>query len=111
MGGNSLQIWGFVDGIVCPIARPVEEQQHYFSGHKGYHGIKYQSIVIPGGLISSLYGPELGPNGDWKVRQDCGLEGAFGQVFHEQEQQQKRKILNFWHMLLHMEFWAHLPYK
>ena len=72
--GVSTETWGFIDGTVRPIARPLEEQQRYYLGHKGYHGIKYQSIVTPDGLISSLYGPELGPKGDWKLWQESGVE-------------------------------------
>lgn len=72
---------GFIDGTVRPIAQPIDEQQQYYSGHKGYHGIKYQSIVTPDGLISSLYGPELSPKGDWKLWQESGLEQILRQIF------------------------------
>ena len=79
--GESTQTWGFIDGTVRPVARPTEEQQRYYSGHKGYHGIKYQSIVTPDGLISSLYGPELGPKGDWKVWQESEIEERLRHIF------------------------------
>ena len=64
------QFWGFIDGTVRHIARSIEDQESYYSGHKDYHGIKYQSIVLPDGLIASLYGPDLGPTGDWKLWQE-----------------------------------------
>lgn len=67
-------IWGFIDGTVRPIARPMEQQEQYYSGHKCYHGIKYQGIVTPDGLITSLYGPRFGPEGDWKLWKDCKIE-------------------------------------
>lgn len=35
-------IWGLIDGTVRPIARPTERQEEYYSGHKCYHGPKYQ---------------------------------------------------------------------
>ncbi|RPB25637.1 hypothetical protein L211DRAFT_94321 [Terfezia boudieri ATCC MYA-4762] len=60
---------------------PTEDQQLYYSGHKGYHGIKYQSIMTPDGLISSLYGPEFSPKGDWKLWQELGVEQILRQVF------------------------------
>ena len=56
-----------------PIACPEVYQELYYSGHKGYHGIKFQSIVTPDGLISSLYGPIFGPVGDWRMWKDCGI--------------------------------------
>jgi len=64
VGVQELVIWGFIDGTVRPIARPLVRQEDYYSGHKGYYGLKFQSIVTPDGFISSLYGPELGPKGD-----------------------------------------------
>jgi len=48
-------------------------QKSYYSGHKGYHRIIFQSIVTPDGLISSVYGPELAPKGDWKLWQESGI--------------------------------------
>ena len=80
---DSLQIWGFIDGTVRPIARPTSEQQLYYSGHKGYHGMKFQSIVTPDGLISSLYGPEMGPKGDWKLWEESGIEFILRGMFDE----------------------------
>ena len=67
-------IWGFIDGTVRPIARPLVDQEGYYSGHKWYHGVKYQGIVTPDGLISSLYGPDFGPVGDWKLWKECQIE-------------------------------------
>ena len=33
------------------------------------------------GLISSLYGPEIGPKGDWKLWQNSGLEEILRRIF------------------------------
>jgi hypothetical protein len=49
--------WGFIDGTVRPICRPQQNQKLVFNGHKRVYGLKFQSIVIPNGLISHLYGP------------------------------------------------------
>lgn len=48
--------WGFIDGTARPICRPGENQQEFFSGHKRYHCVKYQSVVAPDGIIVSLFG-------------------------------------------------------
>ena len=48
--------WGFVDGTVRPICRPGEHQRIMYNGHKRVHGIKFQSVVAPNGLIANLYG-------------------------------------------------------
>ena len=49
--------FGFVDGTVRPISRPGECQRLVYNGHKRVHGLKFQSVVVPNGLIAHLYGP------------------------------------------------------
>ena len=49
--------FGFVDGTVRPVSRPDENQRVVYNGHKRVHGLKFQSVVIPNGLIAHLYGP------------------------------------------------------
>ena len=56
--GAALQnCFGFVDGTVRPIARPDEHQRMMYNGHKRVHAIKFQSVALPNGLITNLYGP------------------------------------------------------
>ena len=49
--------FGFVDGTVRPITQPGENQRLLYNGHKRVHGLKFQSVVLPNGLIAHLYGP------------------------------------------------------
>ena len=63
---------GFIDGTVRPICRPTRYQRVCYNGHKRIHAIKFQSIVIPNGLIAHLYGPMEGR------RHDCALLAASG---------------------------------
>ena len=46
--------WAFFDGTVRPISRLNESQKILYNGHKKIHGIKFQSVVAPNGLRSSL---------------------------------------------------------
>lgn len=55
---ESMQTWGFIDGAVRPVARPTREQQLY----EGYHGLKYQSIVTPDGLVSNSKAKQISCN-------------------------------------------------
>lgn len=55
---------GFVDGTVRPICRPTEGQKYVYSGHKRCHGLKYQMVVGPNGMVLNLYGPVLGTRHD-----------------------------------------------
>lgn len=67
-------VWGFVDGTLRPFCRLGENQQTYYSGYKKTHSFKFQSIVTPDGLLSSLVGPFPGPVGDWTIWQASGIE-------------------------------------
>ena len=51
--------WGFVDGTVRLISRPGEHQRVIYNGHKRVHGLKFQSVVAPNGLIANLYMVQL----------------------------------------------------
>ena len=48
--------FGSIDGIVRPISKPDENQRNVYNGHKRVHALKFQSIVLPNGLIGHLYG-------------------------------------------------------
>ena len=56
--------FGFIDGTVRKIARPKYHQRVMYNGHKRVHAIKFQSIVLPNGLIANLSGPYEGKRHD-----------------------------------------------
>lgn len=80
-------IWGFVDGTFRGHRRPqdYEAQRSVYSGHKKAHGIKYQAVVTPDGLVSSLTGPWMGPVNDWAMWQRSGIESAIREVLKDHE--------------------------
>lgn len=43
--------FGFIDGTVCKIYRPTVNQRVVYNGHKRVHGLKFQSLALPNGLI------------------------------------------------------------
>ncbi|XP_020622132.1 uncharacterized protein LOC110059752 [Orbicella faveolata] len=49
--------FGVIDGTVRPISKPGENQRIVYDGHKRVHGIKFQSVALPNGLIGNMYGP------------------------------------------------------
>ena len=49
--------FGFVDRTVRPICRPRKKQKIVYNGHKKVHALKFQSVVVPNGMIANLYGP------------------------------------------------------
>jgi nuclease HARBI1 len=62
--GAATNIWGFIDGTLRKTCRPVRFQKVTYSGHKRNHGIKFQSVATPDGLIALLFGPMEGSRHD-----------------------------------------------
>ena len=56
-GAPLTNCFGFVDGTVRPISRPVKNQRCVYNGHKRIHSLKFQSVALPNGLIGHMYGP------------------------------------------------------
>ena len=57
-------VWGFIDGTLRKTCRPNRFQKAAYSGHKRAHGIKFQLVLAPDGLIVSLFGPIAGSRHD-----------------------------------------------
>ena len=55
--------FGLVDGTVKPICRTGEMQRAVYNGHKRVHGLKFQSVALPNGLIANLFRPV----GEWII--------------------------------------------
>ena len=53
-----------MDDEVRSVCRPGERQRQLCNGHKRVHGIKFQSIVCPDGMIANFYGPIKGRRDD-----------------------------------------------
>ena len=66
-------IWGFIDGTLRKTCRPSHFQRLAYSGHKRCHGIKFQSVVTPDGLIALLFGPIPGSRHDSFMLGQSGL--------------------------------------
>ena len=76
--------FGFIDGTLRGIARPKEHQRIMYNGHKRIHGIKFQSVVTPNGLIANLSGPFEGRRHDSVMLQQSGLLQDLRRVaFHD----------------------------
>jgi len=66
-------IWAFIDGTLRKTARPVRYQKRVYSGHKRAHGLKFQNISAPDGMIIELYGPVCGNRHDSFMLNDSNL--------------------------------------
>ena len=85
VGAPAPRCVGFIDGTFRACARPTRGQRQAYSGHKKLHGIKFQSVVAPNGLIVDFYGCVVGRRADGylltrskfvkRMRRLCRLEG------------------------------------
>ena len=66
-------IWGFIDGTVRQTCRPKYFQKRNYSGHKRFHGLKFQSIVTPDGFYGHFYGPTNGNRHDSFMLGESGI--------------------------------------
>jgi hypothetical protein len=56
-------IIGFVDGTFRPNCKPGghdDIQREVFSGHKRQHGLKFQGVMLPNGMLADVHGPYSG---------------------------------------------------
>ena len=56
--------WGFLDGTQMRICRPTDGQESVFNGHKRQHSLKFQSLMLPSGIIGHFHGPFEGRRHD-----------------------------------------------
>ena len=54
--GVARDIWGFIDGTICKTSRPIYHQQNVYTKFKKCHGLKFQSVFVPYGYITCLFG-------------------------------------------------------
>ncbi|KAJ8916992.1 hypothetical protein NQ315_012907 [Exocentrus adspersus] len=79
-GGALPNCWGFIDGTARAICKPTNDQENYYSGHKRFHCIKYQSVLCPDGIIASLKGGWPGRRHDAAIFTQSNLYAELQQV-------------------------------
>jgi hypothetical protein len=70
---EQISIWGFIDGTLRKTCRPSYFQKLLYSGHKRCHGIKFQSVYCPDGIMALLFGPINGNRHDSFMLAKSGL--------------------------------------
>lgn len=60
-------------GTLRPICKPRLHQRDCYNGHKRVHGLKFQAVSLPNGLIANLYGPVEGRRHDAFMLAESGL--------------------------------------
>jgi hypothetical protein len=63
------------------VCRPGMHQELAYSGHKRKHGLKYQAVATPDGLVSHVYGPVEGRRHDSGMYYESGLDEQLQEIF------------------------------
>ena len=66
-------VWGFIDGTLQKTCRPTYFQRHAYSGHKRCHGLKFQTVITPDGIIATMLGPMNGNRNDIQMIRESKL--------------------------------------
>ena len=72
-GSSSEHCWGFTDGIVRSACHPENNQPVLYNGYKRVHGITFQSIAAPNGMIGDLCGHAVGKSHEIEMLTMSGL--------------------------------------
>jgi hypothetical protein len=72
-GSPLIGCWGFIDGTVRPVSRPVVGQEGIYNGHHRTHALKYQGVTSADGMIVSLAGPFFGRDHDMRMLNESNL--------------------------------------
>lgn len=66
-------VWGFIDCTIRRICRPSKWQRAAYNGHKKFHALKFQAIMLPNGLFGHLFGPEEARRNDNHLLRKSGI--------------------------------------
>eukprot|EP00854_Cymbomonas_tetramitiformis_P004261 gene4261-5245_t len=78
-------IWAFIDGTLRPLCKPGIFQGVMYSGHKRVHGVKFQSVEAPCGLIVHLFGPIAGHRHDSFMLRESKLLEQLEEYFSDKD--------------------------
>ena len=79
--------WGFLDGSQMKICRPGDGQEAVYNGHKRQHSFKFQSLMLPTGIIAHFWGPFEGRRHDSAMYFFSGLDEQVSDVYDSHAQQ------------------------
>ena len=67
-------VFAFIDGTVRRMRSSGVGHESVYSGHKRFHGLKYQSLLAPDGMFLDMYGPVEGRIHDVTMLAESKLE-------------------------------------
>lgn len=72
-------------GSWIPICRPTHFQRSFYNGKEKEHGIKYQGIEFPDGIMGHLFGPCAGRHHDAWLLVESNLMADLDRLFRGEQ--------------------------
>jgi hypothetical protein len=72
-GSPTRTVVGFLDCTIRQTCRPGVDESLAYTGYKKLHGMKFQGVVVPNGLLAHLEGPFRAPQNDAGVLNESEL--------------------------------------
>jgi hypothetical protein len=82
-GAPLASIFAFIDCTIRRICHPTWFQRQAYNGHKKFHSLKYQALMLPNGIIGHLYGPMEGRRNDNFLLTESGLLDRLAMFAHQ----------------------------
>ncbi|KAF7336520.1 DDE Tnp4 domain-containing protein [Mycena sanguinolenta] len=84
-GAPLMSIFAFIDCTIRRICHPTWYQRQAYNGHKKFHSLKFQALMLPNGIIGHLYGPVEGQRNDNFLLTESALLDALAQFAHQED--------------------------
>jgi hypothetical protein len=84
-GAPISSIFGFIDCTIRRICHPTWFQRQAYNGHKKFHSLKFQAVMLPNGIIGHLYGPFEGRRNDNYLLTESGLLDRLAHFAHQED--------------------------
>ena len=78
-------VFGFIDCTIWRIAHPTWFQRQAYNGHKKFHALEFQALMLPNGIIGHLYGPSEGCRNNNLLLMESGLLECLAHFAHPED--------------------------
>ena len=69
-----VRCWGFLDVTVQVCRKPVVHERQMYNAKGHAHGLKFQTVTVPDGMVDSVFGPRAGIVHDFSVLRESTID-------------------------------------
>jgi hypothetical protein len=102
-GAPLKSVAGFIDCTIHRICHPTFWQRQAYNGHKKFHALKFQALMLPNEIIGHLCGPFEGHRNDNHLLSESGLLECLATFAHQENADENTPIKECYLEIQHME--------